>query len=355
MVAEQRIDILYSRRKDERILKKILTNLLLLLLLLLLSVPTLAPASMAHDAVEIMFSQEIVALDPAGTPYQSTIIDPLTMSGMTSYDFDLQRGRRLRVVSNLPMEQNHELAQVAQIVKNSYDFIEKMTGGTLEKGVLLYLLEFERLPLSYRFEATYRADAPWQEVRVVLLNRGEALLGTTGSAELAELLYDTLPHELGHDVLANITTLLHDIDGAPSHHTRWFIEGVCEVLAKQFARGHAPDAGSRFLAMRNVAAVLSNSSVRNELFNWAQQNDNGMALESDLYGAAMLTLMAWTENVALPRLLARINQCSTPQCGVDLEQLLEATTGLSRQGVMERASLIGEQVSQANSLAMSMH
>ena len=313
--------------------------LLSLILFVLLSAPVFA--SMGPEAVEILFSQEIVAIDSSGIPYEPTIIDPLIMPGLTSHDFDLEGGRRLRVVTNLPSTQDSALQQVAQIVKRSYDFIEKKTGGILDKGVLLYLLEFESLPISYRFEATYSADAPWQEVRVVLLNRGEALLGTAGSTDLAELLYDTLPHELVHDVLADISPLLHDIDGEPSHYTRWFIDGVCELLAKQFAQHAAPAVVPRFLAMRNVDQVLDNDLVRNALFIWAQQNDNGMALESDLYGASMLLLMAWTEVVELPALLAKINQFATPQCGFDLEQLMETTTGLNRLEIMARAHQIG--------------
>ncbi len=329
-------------------LKKLILSLLLPILL---SVPVPALASMGHEAVEIMFSQEIVAIDSSGVPYEPTIIHPEEMPGMTSQDFDLGRGRSLRVVSNLPDAQQAGLQRVAQIVQRSYDFIETMTGGTLDKGVLLYLLEFDNLPLAYRFEATYPVAAPWQEVRVVLLNQGEPLLGNAGSLELAELLYDTLPHELGHDVLADISPLLHDIDGEPSNHTRWFIEGVCELLAKQFAQAEAPEALPRFLAMRNVDEVLSQASVRNAIFSWAQQNDNSMSLESDLYGASMLLLMAWTETVELADLLERINQCVYPLCGFDLELLMEASTGLDRQDVMARARQIGETLYHSNYLA----
>ncbi len=320
-----------------------------LILFLLLNVPALA--SMSHDAVEIVFSQEIVAIDPSGVPYEQTIIDPQAIPGVTNYDFDLERGRQLRVVTNLQAEQANSVKRVAQIVKRSYDFIEKKTGGELDKGVLLYLLEFDNLPLSYRFEATYRANAPWQEVRVVLLNRGETLFGAGGSADLAELLYDTLPHELGHDVLADISPLLHDIDGEPSHFTRWFIEGVCEVLAKEFAQLEAPETVHRFLAMRHVDEVLDNAAVRNSLFSWAQHNDNGMALESDLYGAAMLMLMAWTEDIALSDLLSTIDQCATPLCGPDLQELMVTTTGESRFEIMERARHIGEKLFHSNYLA----
>lgn len=329
-------------------------NILSLIGLLLLSIPAPVLSSMGQDAVEIMFSQEIVAIDSSGVRYEPVIIDPATMPGMTSQDFDLARGRSLRIVTNLPAARQTGLQQVARIVQRSYDFIEKRTGGTLDKGVLLYILEFETLPLSYRFEATYSTAAPWQEVRVVLLDQGESLVGPSGSADLAELLFDTLPHELTHDVLADISPLLHDIDGEASHYTRWFIEGICELLAKEFAQHEAPATLSRLLAMRNVDEVLGNPSVCNAIFSWAQQNDNGMALESDLYGASMLLMMAWTETVDLPHLLARLNQCSTPQCGLDLELLMEATTGSSRSEMVERARQIGAILLHSNYLVTRM-
>ncbi len=324
---------------------------LLISLTLLFAMVFPAAASMGQNGIEIIFSQEIVALDAMGNPYQPTIIDPAAIPEMRNLDFDLQRQRTLRVVTNLQGEQENALQRVAQIVKRSYAYVEKMTGGSLDKGVLLYLVELEQLPLAYRFEASYPADAPWQEVRLVLLRKGQPLLGPAGSHELAELLYDTLPHELGHDVLADISPLLHDIDGDPSHHTRWFIEGVCELLAKQFTHHEAPESLSRFLAMRNVDEVLSDPSVRNALFSWSQQNDNSMTLESDLYGAALLLLMAWTETLELPELLGQINSCPYPLCGVDLELLMETTTGLSQVAVVERALQIGENLLHSNDLA----
>jgi len=56
---------------------------------------------------------------------------------------------------------------------------------------------------------------------------------------------------------------LHDVDGEPSHYTRWFIEGVCELLAKQFAQAEAPETLARSLAVRNVDDVLHQEEVRN--------------------------------------------------------------------------------------------
>jgi hypothetical protein len=267
---------------------------------------------------------------------------------MTNYDFDLGQERNLRLATNLPESQSHEFEKIANTVARSYDFIEQTTGGKLKKGVLLYLLEFDTLPIAYRFEATYRSDSPWQEVRVVLLNKGERLSGPHGSAKLAELLYDTLPHELGHDVLADIAPLLHDIDGAPSYHTRWFIEGVCEFLAKGFARHTAPESVDRFLALRHIDTVLLSDSIREGLFHWTQQNNNGMALESDLYGASMLVVMAWTEKIELQDLLTRIDQSAVSLDGLGLENLLKSTTGFNRSAAMERAHNIGTELTEGH-------
>ena len=82
-----------------------------LFLLLTLSVPALA--SMGNDGVEIVFSQEMVAFDSSGAAYEPTIIDPTALSGVTSHDFDLQRGRSLRVISNLSFAREQDLVRVA--------------------------------------------------------------------------------------------------------------------------------------------------------------------------------------------------------------------------------------------------
>ncbi len=317
--------------------------------LLLLSIPAMAAADSSVFAVS--FSQQVVSLDPSGRPYPAVAINPEQMEGIERHDFDLGRERRLQVVTNLPSPETRGLNEVAQVIMRSYDYLERATGRSLGKGVLLYLIELDAIPLSYKFEAAYPADSHWSEVRLALIRKGEPLVGPYASADLTELIYDTIPHELGHDVLASIPTLLHDIDGRPSYHTRWFIEGVCEILAKGFARRENAPSLRRFLETRKVGTVLGDPRVRSQLFYWSQENGYDMGLESDLYGASMLMVMAWAEQVGLPALLDRLSQCSTDLCGPDLVSLMTATTGLGEEQLFERGYQLGQLLREGTYLA----
>ncbi|BCR06831.1 hypothetical protein DESUT3_39000 [Desulfuromonas versatilis] len=317
--------------------------------LLALGSPVLAAAEI--PPLGVSFSQQVVSLDPSGRPYPAVNISPEQMEGIERHDFDLGRGRRLQVVTNLDNPQGRGLDEIARIVRRSYDYLETATGRSLDKGVLIYLIELDSIPLSYTFEASYPADSHWSEVRLALLRRGEQLLGPYGSADLAELIYDTIPHELGHDVLAGIPNLAHDIDGRPSYHTRWFIEGVCEILAKGFARRENSSSLQRFLATRKVGTVLGDPRVRSQLFSWSQENGYEMGLESDLYGASMLMVMAWAEQLGLPALLDRLSQCSDQLCGADLVSLMVATTGMGEEQLFERGYQLGRILREGTYLA----
>lgn len=129
-----------------------------------------------------------------------------------------------------------------------------------------------------------------------------------------------------------------------SYHTRWFIEGVCELLAKRFALDEAAFTRQRFLKHRHVERVLADSKVRKALFHWSQHNQNDMYMESDLYGAAMLVLMEWTKSVDLRALLDKIDSSHRPLRGADLERLLEKTTGHDVEWVMDRGHQHGRRL-----------
>lgn len=314
----------------------------------------LASGALAQDrsaAYEITFSQEVMAMAADGTPYPQVGIEPDRMEGVKTHRFDLGRGRLLQVETNIEDVEGRGLSQLAGVVRRSYDYVEEQTGRMLDKGVLLYLIELDTVPYAYRFEATYPGDTKWSEVRLALLRRGEALTGPYASRSLTELIYDTIPHELGHDVLAGVSTLPHDVDTRPSYQTRWFIEGVCEVLAKGFVRREAPQLMGRFLAMRNVDTVMTDPAVRDQIFGWAQHNGNLLGLESDLYGAAMLLLMAWTETVGLDLVLGEVATCPGEICGSDLVALMEASVGRSREEIVALGQEIGERLGGGSILA----
>ncbi|PLX82797.1 MAG: hypothetical protein C0617_13050 [Desulfuromonas sp.] len=329
-----------NSKKEYTLSMKSLLPLLPLLILLTLASPVLALSAMSPS---ILFSQEVIAIAPDGTPYPAQTIDPAAIPGMRTYDFDLGGGRALQICSNLADPESRGLNETAGVVQRSYRYIEAASGRTLERGVLLYIIEMERIPVSYRFQASYQ-EAQWGEVRLALVEPGQDLFGPNAAEGLTELIYDTIPHELGHDVLSGMPCMLHDLDGEASVHTRWFIEGICEVLAKGFAGQEDPTLLKRFMALRKVGTVLDDLSVRDQLFSWAQHNGNQMVLESDLYGAALLVMMAWTEKVELVTLLDRLERDSRSFCGNDLVALLGVTTGLGREEMIERASLLGQRI-----------
>ncbi len=307
--------------------------------------------SAANNQPAIIFSQDVIAINADGSLLPPVKIDPQEMAGMQMHDFDLGRNRLLRIHTNISNAEERGLNDVADTVKRCYNYIEATTGLQLKRGVMLYLIELDEIPYAYTFRTTYEDASQWGEVRLALVDRSAPLGGRHAPASLSDLLYDTLPHELGHDVLDGIPQLLHDLDGGTSHHTRWFIEGTCEVLAKGFSRREVPALSRRYLSLRNIDTVLEGMQMRTDLLKWAQNNDNGMVLESDLYGAAMLTMMAWTESITLNELLEQLATRSEPVHGSDLLALAQKTTGIGAEEMLNRAHAHGRRLNERAVLA----
>ena len=324
-----------------------MTRLWFIFLLMFCSAATAA----ADPQAAIIFSQEVIAINADGSLVPPVKITPETMDGMRTFDFDLGRERLLQIHTNISNPEERGLSDVVATVKNCYNYIESSTGKKLNQGVMLYLIELEEPPYAYSFNASYADASKWGQVRLALLDHGAPLSGPQAPTSLSDLLYDTLPHELGHDVLNGVPQLLHDIDGDVSNHTRWFIEGICEVLAKGFSQRAAPDLYEHFIHLRNVATVLAEMQMRNDLMNWSQTNDNGMALESDLYGAAMLTLMTWTEAIPLSELLDKLEARSGAVGSPGLIGLMQETSGIGPQEMLSRAHDRGMQLGKQRVLA----
>ncbi len=307
--------------------------------------------SAAKSQPAIIFSQDVIAINPDGSLLPQVKIDPQEMMGMQTHDFDLGRDRLLRINTNISNAEERGLNDLAATVKRCYSYIEATTGHPLSRGVMLYLIEFDEIPYAYTFRAAYDDASQWGEVRLALVDRTASLSGRDMPTSLSDLLYDTLPHELGHDVLGGIPQLLHDIDGGTSHYTRWFIEGACEVLAKDFSRREVPELNKHYLSLRNVDTVLAGTQMRTDLLNWTQNNDNNMILESDLYGAAMLTMMAWTKAITLNELLEQLATRRQPVRGSDLLALMQKTTGISPEKMLSRAHAHGRRLNERVVLA----
>lgn len=310
-----------------------------------------AGVSTAATQPGIIFSQEIVAINADGIRLPSVQIEPEGMADLRTYDFDLGRTQLLRIVTNVQDAEGRGLVEVAGTVERCYRYIETATGREIERGILLYLIELDSVPIAYSFRASYDDPRQWGEVRLALIEQGVPLSGPDAPAHLTELLYDTLPHELGHDVLETLSHLSHDISGQSSRHTRWFIEGVCETLAKGFALQETPVLYRQFLASRHVDSVLSAPQMREDLLSWAQANQNGVVYESDLYGAAMLVVMTWTEFLPLRDLLARVQSSQKTLEGHDLLAMMQQTTGLDLQGLFLRAQANGRRLDEQRLLA----
>jgi hypothetical protein len=153
-----------------------------------------------------------------------------------------------------------------------------------------------------------------------------------------------LPHELTHGLIAAVPTVCHDTTAEPMHGTRWFIEGVCEVAAKTFSMSESLTIHRRLLRERSVDDVLDRPGIRSALLSWCQDGVDDAALESDLYGAAMLVLMAWGETVDLQTLLADLAACGGLNEGPDLIGRLLADTGVDLIDVMNRAADLGREL-----------
>jgi len=291
----------------------------------------------------VYFSQEVIAVDMDGTPYPPVKIDPQQIQGMSDYCFDLGFGRKMLIRTNIENPRSKELSQIADIVGSCCRLVETLLETRLDKGVLLYLIEVDHIPLSYSFEAAYpEGSDQWSEVRLALVRKGQPLLGKNADEGLRSLLYDTIPHELAHDALAKIPMLKHDLDGQSSFHTRWFIEGVCEYLAMTFAKNENPGYLPRFFEMRRVGSVLADPGVRKSIYSWPQRyGDDDRMMEVDLYSASLLLMIAWTEQESLPDILGKIKCSNKSICGLDLIAMMEASADRTKEEMLDVARLVG--------------
>lgn len=291
----------------------------------------------------ITFSQEIIGFDESGTQYPTFEINPAGLEGMRTLTFSLGLSHKLVIETNIKDAESRGLFEFADTVQRAYHFVEDESGRSLNQNILLYIIEFRTVPEYYSFEMSFsKYDADWGEVRLVLVQKKQPLHGPAAPDTINEFLYDTLPHELGHDVLATISNLQHDIDNRPSYHTRWFIEGVCELFAKKFSRREVPYLWHNFLSRRNLDTVLASSIIRDEMFQWSQENSNSPVLESNLYGASMLVLLRWTMETSVKHILSGIQEQARPIAGAELVTMLESTTGLSRDNILDQGHQLGK-------------
>ncbi len=290
-----------------------------------------------ESATAAVFTQETFGVDGQGNELPQVIIDPASRHDLVVHHYDLGNGRSLEIQTNTQPTRQAEIDTLAATVRRCYRYLEMATERAIPGGVLLYLMEFEERPRLYRFQTETRESDNWSQVRLAMLAKGQALLGAGASRHVNELVYDTLPHELGHSLMTVVPTVRHDRDGQSSQGTRWFIDGVCELLAKGFAAQEAPDFFRQALAVRSVASSSANQELFDCAWRWGQENELSWSTESDMYGVSLKLMTAWTRQAELPVLLNLMAARGGDLDGEDLLRLLYETTGLGRAGLVSAA------------------
>lgn len=299
-----------------------------------------AESSRIDSALAAVFTQEAVSYDRDGTPLPVTVIDPQSLPDLSVQTYSLGDGRTLQIQTNLPAGRKPEIDGLADVVRRCYAHLENASGRAVSGGVLLYLLEYPERPRYFRFQVETDESAAWGQVRVALLNTGQPLLGPGASPHVTEFVYDTLPHELGHGLLTTTPTVRHDLDGQAPRGTRWFIEGVCEKLAKDFAAAEAPAFWRRALRARGVHRVCAEPELCARIWDWGQADTLERSVESDLYGVSLLLVSAWTQHIDLSELLRLMSARGGDLTGDGLRRLLRETTGAGRVRLLAEGQLV---------------
>ncbi len=288
-------------------------------------------------AAAAVFTQEASGTLADGSRIAQTVIQPDAMPGLRVMAYELGAGRRLEIHTNLDSARGAEIDSLAAVVGRCYGFLETATGRRVPGGVLLYVLEYPRRPRYYRFRAEVDDSADWNEIRVALLQAGNPLVGPGAGAHVTEFIFDTLPHELTHSLLTAEPTVRHDLDGHPPLGTRWFIEGVCEKLAKDFAAAEAPEFLHTALRMRHLDGSFMRPELGSIVWKWGQASEFSLIDETELYGLAMMMVTAWLEHIDLTDLLDRMSRRGGDIAGEGLLNLLRETTGMDRTQLLAGA------------------
>ncbi len=267
----------------------------------------LAWAAVANSAPPArIFTQTGVALAADGQPLPPVAVNPADRDGLRHLSFPLGRHRELILITDLDPARDPDLDHLARIIRRCHDHVETATGRQVDGDMLLYIIAFDRLPRAYSFRVELATPGRWSQVRLAMVEPDQPLCGLGAPSQLRRLIYGTLPHELGHQLIDQQPTVRHDVGSQASHHTRWFIEGVCEWLALGFAQQECPPHAWQLLRDRRVDGVLASADLRARLMRWAQADRLSWELESDLYGAAMLLTGAWLQATPLPELLGEL-------------------------------------------------
>ncbi len=286
----------------------------------------------------VVFSQESRAPGGLAEAVHQVILSPENFPDMWTVQFTLGHGRHLEIRNNLSPERGDDLDQIAEIVRSQYQFLARATGREVPGGVLLYLLEFPECPRYFRFTTELADSAPWNEVRLAMVEQGQALVGTQASHHLTRLLYDTLPHELTHSLLTLESTVRHDLDDQETQGTRWFIEGVCELMAKNFAQEFFQARNQSFPTCLQTLSPGPSADLRHRIWTWGQNDSWSPPVEAAFYPLAHRLVEAWCRQIPLPQLLSVLAASGGDHDGASLQNVLTETTGHDRALLMLHAT-----------------
>lgn len=163
-------------------------------------------------------------------------------------------------------------AALSSKIKNLADSLEKSIRKTQEMlfplkidGVRFYLLQKDEIPLSYKMTDDLAGQKfylhLWVFDNVSALN-----LECDKNDELCSSVYSTIPHELTHDAIENLTN--HD-------NLKWFEEGLANYVGYSVRR----DYGRLTKFDENIPKVaLHRAEIRDSLWTW-NNNEN----KKDIY------------------------------------------------------------------------
>jgi len=291
-----------------------------------------------------IFSQTGISIGPDGKLLPPVVLDPEGRDDLTEHRFPLTGDHQLSLRTNLPGHRSADLRELAGVISRCYGFVATATGRPVEGDVLLYILSYERIPRAYSFRVELDGSDRWSQVRLAMVEPDAPLSGLAASSHLRRLIYGTLPHELGHQLIDSRPTVLHDVGSRPSHHTRWFTEGVCEWLAVEFSYQECPPHAWRILRDRHVDRVLHSPAIRERLTRWAQSGRLDAELENDLYGASLLVMRQWLQSRPLPELLEHLARTGGALDGPALQAYFENDTDLTWSDALDIAAREGRRL-----------
>ncbi len=295
------------------------------------------------STVARIFTQEAKRYCTSGLAQDCIVIEPDSLHNLSTWSFDLGQGRKLDIQTNLPQTRYGEIDLLASVIQRCYYFLDTNTGRTVPGGVLLYLIHYPQRPRCYRFQVEVPDSESWAQIRIALLDSDQPLLGAGSSPHVTEFLFDTLPHELTHSLLECVPTVRHDLDGETSQGTRWFIEGICEKMAKDFSLEESPVFHRKALARRNLDSILWREDLCSMVWQWGQSSTFPWSDESNLYGLSMLLVTAWSEQIELSDLIALMSSRGGRYNGDALIELLMETTGFDKSSILQRAKMFARQ------------